>query len=81
MNTVPSASSSRHSRPGTPVAHDESEESAPLIERGSERSPERSSTAKMKMKAGTTLGLIRVWWLAFIVNLGGGFLFGYDSGM
>ncbi|KAI9653847.1 MAG: hypothetical protein M1821_006878 [Bathelium mastoideum] len=35
----------------------------------------------MEMKAGTTLGLIRVWWLAFIVNLGGGFLFGYDSGI
>ncbi|KAL9071523.1 MAG: hypothetical protein Q9157_005437 [Trypethelium eluteriae] len=61
----------------SPVDNDEHGESAPLIE----TDHWRSNTAKMKMKAGTRLGLIRVWWLAFIVNLGGGFLFGYDSGI
>ncbi|KAI9714723.1 MAG: hypothetical protein M1820_000012 [Bogoriella megaspora] len=51
-------------------------DSAPLLQRD-----EHENIAVMKTKAGTTLGLVRVWWLAFIVNLGGGFLFGYDSGV
>ena len=63
-------------RPESPINNDFAESDHLL-----ERDDWRPKTTNMQMKAGTTLGLIRVWWLAFILNLGGGFLYGYDSGM
>ena len=71
------ASSSRDTGPRPQSPLDSNEESAPLIQ----PDDQRLNSAGMKFKTGTTLGVIRVWWLAFVLNLGGGFLFGYDSGM